>query len=121
MARIDHTNHAHANTPDARRRCRDARAAMARSAAILAEKVYAGGGDSIDAAEAVMNDRPTIDTPAGLVREGSRIELEVRGGTSEVVTVTTVSDNIKNGRPGLDAMDAHRWAYADQVIRVITF
>lgn len=38
MARIDHTGHAHPATPDGRRRCREARAAMDNSAKILADR-----------------------------------------------------------------------------------
>lgn len=41
MARIDHTGHGHPNTPDARRRCRAARAAMDNSARILADRLDA--------------------------------------------------------------------------------
>lgn len=38
MARIDHTNHAHPATAEARRRCRAARAAMDEAARKLAER-----------------------------------------------------------------------------------
>lgn len=62
---------------------------------------------------------PTIDTPAGPVRVGSVVELSNWGGGTSTVTVTHVDEYIKNGEPGLDAVG--RWAYADQVRRVVTF
>lgn len=59
MTRIDHTNHAHPATPEARRRCRAAAAIISRNAAIVAEqeaiKAEANGWKPADYVAAHMN------------------------------------------------------------------
>jgi hypothetical protein len=69
--------------------------------------------------DAIQTDTRTINTPAGPVRAGSVVVLSNWGGGTSTVTVLNVEDDIKNGCPGLDAVG--RWAYADQVQRVVTF
>jgi len=60
------------------------------------------------------------------VRAGSVVMLRPGFGAAppRQVTLTEVHEEIKNGRPGVDyelAPGDSRWAYLDQVDRVITY
>ena len=65
-----------------------------------------------------------ITTAAGPIRKGSVVLVNTRDGLTTTGTVDSVDEDIKNDRPGLDYIAADgtgRWAYADQVARVVTF
>lgn len=106
--RINHTGHDHPNTPAARAKCRKTPITMGS----IAREMF------------TTPDPLAIDTPAGKIRVGSVVEVSIAGEARSVRgTLTDVSEDIKNGRPGCESMTADRpfWVYADQVIRVISF
>jgi len=65
------------------------------------------------------------DTDFELLKEGSIVEVRGNFGSGplELVTVTCVEDDVKNGIPGIDyttqSGDSH-WAYMHQVYRIVT-
>jgi len=65
------------------------------------------------------------DTEYALLKEGSIVEVRGNFGSGplELVTVTCVENDIKNGLPGIDyttqSGDDH-WAYMHQVHRIVT-
>jgi hypothetical protein len=66
-------------------------------------------------------------TPLGIktppVRAGSVVMLRAGFGANpeSQETVTGWHNDIKNGRAGIDYDNGHRWAYADQIVSVITY
>jgi hypothetical protein len=96
----NHANHDHPATPAARAACR-------KLTAILP----------------VVHTVAAIDTPAGPVRVGSVVVLEILGEPDEEYTIDIVSDDIKDGRPGVSGVGVNRdaWAYDYQVVEVIKF
>jgi hypothetical protein len=50
---------------------------------------------------------------------GDTVEYTPMGGGSRIVVVTDKDDNIKNGRPGFEALTEGVWGYDDQIVRVV--
>ena len=52
------------------------------------------------------------------IKVGDRVRVRTWTGNSKTGTVDEVSDDIKNGRPGISyqAADGGYWCYADQIL-----
>jgi hypothetical protein len=60
----------------------------------------------------------SINTPAGPIKAGDMVTYTTFSGEPRTCTITTVTEDVKNGRPGFEADADACWGYADQVTSV---
>jgi len=61
------------------------------------------------------------------VKVGQTVVISTWGGANKTVVVQNVLDDVKNGRPGIDYVDAaaedefdkYGWCYDTQILRVV--